>query len=62
VLAPGATLVVDNLLRPAPDELSAFVEAVGQHPAVAGVPVDIGHGLYIAVKVASAPGTAWDRP
>jgi len=62
VLAPGATLVVDNLLRPAPDELTAFVEAVRQHPAMSGVPVDIGHGLYLAVKGVPASGPAQTGP
>lgn len=50
VLAAGATLLVDNLLRPAPDEIAPFISAVSEQPNMAGVAVDAGHGLQIFVK------------
>jgi predicted O-methyltransferase YrrM len=49
-LAPGATLVVDNLLRPAPDEIAPFVTALQREPTLHGVAVDVGHGLQLFVR------------
>lgn len=53
VLRPGGVLAIDNVLAPAPDELTDFLALVTGDDRLVGTTVAIGKGLHLAWRRAS---------